>query len=236
MLEKIIELLTSKFTGIRKDAIEMLARNLALQCDNDDDVTAAIGKLTDEKVNEFVKGYRSQVDKEVSASISANEKNLRKKYDFVEKNEGNEPKKTEGNDGKKTEGNDGNDISAIINAAIAKAIEPFQNEISNLKQENANKSRLQQVNEKLNACKNDVYKNQMLKAYQKMAFADDEKFNEYLTELDSDIAEANQSFANDSLRGVKPLKSEVNNDGVSKAVSDFISSQSTDSAFAGKKI
>ena len=228
MLEKIIELLTAKFTGIRKDAIEMLARNLALQCDNDDDVTAAIGKLTDEKVNEFVKGYRSQVDKEVSASISANEKNLRKKYDFIEKKEGNEPKKTEGNDG--------NDISAIINAAIAKAIEPFQNEISNLKQENANKSRLQQVNEKLNACKNDVYKNQMLKAYQKMAFADDEKFNEYLTELDSDIAEANQSFANDSLRGVKPLKSQVNNDGVSKAVSDFISSQSTDSAFAGKKI
>lgn len=228
MFEKIIELLTAKFTGIRKDAIEMLARNLALQCDNDDDVIAAIGKLTDEKVNEFVKGYRSQVDKEVSASISANEKNLRKKYDFIEKKEGNEPKKTEGNDG--------NDISAIINAAIAKAIEPFQNEISNLKQENANKSRLQQVNEKLNACKNDVYKNQMLKAYQKMAFADDEKFNEYLTELDSDIAEANQSFANDSLRGVKPLKSEVNNDGVSKAVSDFISSQSTDSAFAGKKI
>ena len=228
MFEKIIELLTAKFTGIRKDAIEMLARNLALQCDNDDDVTAAIGKLTDEKVNEFVKGYRSQVDKEVSASISANEKNLRKKYDFVEKKEGNEPKKTEGNDA--------NDISAIINAAIAKAIEPFQNEISNLKQENTSKSRLQQVNEKLNACKNDVYKNQMLKAYQKMAFADDEKFNEYLTELDSDIAEANQSFANDSLRGVKPLKSEVNNDGVSKAVSDFISSQSTDSAFAGKKI
>lgn len=228
MFEKIIELLTAKFTGIRKDAIEMLARNLALQCDNDDDVTAAIGKLTDEKVNDFVKGYRSQVDKEVSASISANEKNLRKKYDFVEKKEVNEPKKMEGNDA--------NDISAIINAAIAKAIEPFQNEISNLKQENANKSRLQQVNEKLNACKNDVYKNQMLKAYQKMAFADDEKFNEYLTELDSDIAEANQSFANDSLRGVKPLKSEVNNDGVSKAVSDFISSQSTDSAFAGKKI
>lgn len=229
MFEKIIELLTAKFTGIRKDAIEMLARNLALQCDNDDDVTAAIGKLTDEKVNEFVKGYRSQVDKEVSASISANEKNLRKKYDFVEK-------KIDGNEPKKMEGNDTNDISAIINAAIAKAIEPFQNEISNLKQENANKSRLQQVNEKLNACKNDVYKNQMLKAYQKMAFADDEKFNEYLTELDSDIAEANQSFANDSLRGVKPLKSEVNNDGVSKAVSDFISSQSTDSAFAGKKI
>ena len=228
MFEKIIELLTAKFTGIRKDAIEMLARNLALQCDNDDDVTAAIGKLTDEKVNEFVKGYRSQVDKEVSASISANEKNLRKKYDFVEKKDGNEPKKTEGNDA--------NDISAIINAAIAKAIEPFQNEISNLKQENTSKSRLQQVNDKLNACKNDVYKNQMLKAYQKMAFADDEKFNEYLTELDSDIAEANQSFANDSLRGVKPLKSEVNNDGVSKAVSDFISSQSTDSAFAGKKI
>lgn len=229
MFEKIIELLTAKFTGIRKDAIEMLARNLALQCDNDDDVTAAIGKLTDEKVNEFVKGYRSQVDKEVSASISANEKNLRKKYDFVEK-------KIDGNEPKKMEGNDTNDISAIINAAIAKAIEPFQNEISNLKQENANKSRLQQVNEKLNACKNDVYKNQMLKAYQKMAFADDEKFNEYLTELDSDIAEANQSFANDSLRGVKPLKSEVNNDGVSKAVSDFISSQSIDSAFAGKKI
>lgn len=229
MFEKIIELLTAKFTGIRKDAIEMLARNLALQCDNDDDVTAAIGKLTDEKVNEFVKGYRSQVDKEVSASISANEKNLRKKYDFIEK-------KIDGNEPKKMEGNDTNDISAIINAAIAKAIEPFQNEISNLKQENTSKSRLQQVNEKLNACKNDVYKNQMLKAYQKMAFADDEKFNEYLTELDSDIAEANQSFANDSLRGVKPLKSEVNNDGVSKAVSDFISSQSTDSAFAGKKI
>ena len=229
MFEKIIELLTAKFTGIRKDALEMLARNIALQCDNDDDVTAAIGKLTDEKVNEFVKGYRSQVDKEVSASISANEKNLRKKYDFIEK-------KIDGHEPKKTEGNDNNDISAIINAAIAKAIEPFQNEISNLKQENTSKSRLQQVNDKLNACKNDVYKNQMLKAYQKMAFADDEKFNEYLTELDSDIAEANQSFANDSLRGVKPLKSEVNNDGVSKAVSDFISSQSTDSAFAGKKI
>ena len=68
MKETILALLIAKFSGVRKDGLTALARSLALQCATEDDAKALVDKITDAQVNEFVKDYRADVDKEVSNS------------------------------------------------------------------------------------------------------------------------------------------------------------------------
>ena len=85
MKETILALLIAKFSGVRKDGLTALARSLALQCTTEDEATALVEKITDAQVNEFVKDYRADVDKEVSESNKTFETNLKKKFDFVAK-------------------------------------------------------------------------------------------------------------------------------------------------------
>ena len=85
MNEKLISLLTAKFAGVRKDGLAQMAAVLSLQVENEQEATALVEKLTDEKVNNFVKDWRKGVDKEVSEATKTHEGNLKKKYDLVEK-------------------------------------------------------------------------------------------------------------------------------------------------------
>ena len=64
--QQILALLIAKFSGVRKDGLEQMARTLALQCTNEDEAKTLVEKITDAQVNEFVKEYRKIVDKEVS--------------------------------------------------------------------------------------------------------------------------------------------------------------------------
>ena len=132
MKETILALLIAKFSGVRKDGLTALARSLALQCTTEDEAKALVEKITVEKitdaqVNEFVKDYRADVDKEVSESNKTFETNLKKKFDFVEKQ--TEP------GGKQTPKPDPNDIAATIKAAVAEAVKPFQEKLMGYEQE-----------------------------------------------------------------------------------------------------
>ena len=91
MRETILALLIAKFSGVRKDGLAALARSLALQCTTEDEAKALVDKITDAQVNEFVRDYRADVDKEVSESNKTFETNLKKKYDFVDKGKKVEP-------------------------------------------------------------------------------------------------------------------------------------------------
>lgn len=150
-------------------------------------------KITDAQVNEFVKEVRADVDKEVSESNKTFEANLKKKFNFVAKQ--TEP----GGKGGKDDEPDPNDISAVIKAAVAEAVKPFQEELSGYKADNIAKARLQALNEKLNGCKDENFKSQTLKDFARMNFKDDADFNEYLTGKATDIETANQNVANDKL-------------------------------------
>lgn len=85
MKEKILALLTAKFSGVRKDGLTQMARIYALQVATEDEAKAIVDKLTKEQVDEFIKDFRGDVDKEVSDSNKTFETNLKKKFDFVEK-------------------------------------------------------------------------------------------------------------------------------------------------------
>jgi hypothetical protein len=218
MKEKILALLIAKFAGVRKDGLARLAQALSLQAADETEAGALVDKLTAEKVSEFVTDYRKDVDKEVSDSNKTLEGNLKKKFDFVEKKDGDP-----GKDPKP----DPTDIAVIVAAEIAKAVAPLQQELSGFKGQKTTEARLQLLQTKF-AEKNlpETFTSQKLKDFKRMNFDTDEAFNEYLTETESDITAFNQELANKGLSGThKPVFGSKGQDGVSTGVTEFIASK-----------
>lgn len=229
MKKTILALLVAKFQGARKDGLNVLAGILALQASTEDEAKALVEKITDAQVNEFIKDYRKDVDKEVSESNKTFETNLRKKYDFKEKQ--NEPgiPPTE----------NPNDIAAIVKEAVAAAVKPFEEKLSGYETKSIAETRLAALNEKLNGCKDETFKAQTLKDFARMTFANDDDFAQYLNDKTTDIANANQNVANAALGGAsgKPLFAQKGDDGISKGVADFVASQKPEAnAFTGKEV
>ena len=229
MKKTILALLVAKFQGARKDGLNVLAGILALQASTEDEAKALVEKITDAQVNEFIKDYRKDVDKEGSERNKTFETNLRKKYDFKEKEvePGNDPSKNP------------NDIAEIVKAAVAAAVKPFEEKLSGYETKNIADSRLAKLNEKLNDCKDETFKAQTLKDFARMTFANDDDFTQYLNDKTTDIANANQNVANAALGGAsgKPLFAQKGDDGISKSVADFVASQKPEaSAFTGKEV
>ena len=229
MKKTILALLVAKFQGARKDGLNVLAGILALQASTEDEAKALVEKITDAQVNEFIKDYRKDVDKEVSESNKTFETNLRKKYDFKEKEvePGNDPSKNP------------NDIAEIVKAAVAAAVKPFEEKLSGYETKNIADSRLAKLNEKLNDCKDETFKAQTLKDFARMTFSNDDDFAQYLNDKTTDIANANQNVANAALGGAsgKPLFAQKGDDGISKGVADFVASQKPENdTFKGKEV
>ena len=229
MKKTILALLVAKFQGARKDGLNVLAGILALQASTEDEAKALVEKITDAQVNDFIKDYRKDVDKEVSESNKTFETNLRKKYDFKEKEvePGNDPSKNP------------NDIAEIVKAAVAAAVKPFEEKLSGYETKNIADSRLAKLNEKLNDCKDETFKAQTLKDFARMTFANDDEFTQYLNDKTADIATANQNMANAALGGAsgKPLFAQKGDDGISKGVADYVASQKPEAnAFTGKEV
>ena len=233
MKEKILALLMAAFAGVRKDGLNQLARTLALQATTDEEAKALVDKLTKAQVDEFVKEFRADVDKEVSDGNKTYETNLKKKFDFVEK------KNPEPNgDDPKAKGGDPNDIAAAIKAALAAELAPLKQELAGYKADEVAKSRLQTLTEKLNGCKDETFKAKALKDFARMKFETDDEFNEYLTETETDITTANQNAADSALGNQgKPLFTQKAETGVSKGVADYVASQKPDAnVLTGKEV
>lgn len=195
MKEKILALLMTAFTGVRKDGLTQLARTLALQAADEEEAKALVSKLTKDQVDEFVKEFRADVDKEVTEGNKTYAENLKKKYDLVEKG-GGDPGKDANPD--KT---DPTNIQDIIKAAVSEAVKPFQEKLAGLEQGQLQKTRLQTLNEKLSGCKDEAFKSRILKDFPRLKLDSDEEFNEYLTDLETDIVTVNQNVADAALVG-----------------------------------
>lgn len=227
-LQEIIALLTTKFSGARQDGLKHLARAIMLQCANIEEARAIVDKLTDAQVSEFIKDYRSDVDKEVSDGVKTSETNLRKKYDFKEKTTVTEPG-----------GGGGDNIAEIVKNAVDAAVKPCVDRIASMEAANVTKSRLDRLNEALASCKDETFKAQTLKDFARMKFDDDSSFDEYLTDKTADIATANQSFADNNMgrSGGSPLFTNKSESGVSQAVADYVASKKPENnQFAGKEL
>jgi len=230
MKKTILALLIAKFSGVRKDGLAVLAGVLALQATTEDEAKGIVEKLTDAQVNDFVKDYRSDVDKEVNESNKTFESNLRKKYDFKEKE--TEP------GGDPSEKTDPNDIAAMVKSAIADAVKPLQDELNGYRASALSDSRLKQLNEILGGCKDEAFKAKALKDFGRMTFNDDDAFNEFLTDTKTDVESANQRVADSNLSSEsRPFFANKGDDGVSKGVAEFVESQKPGSdTFTGKEV
>lgn len=189
MKEKILALLTAQFSGVRKDGLAHLANAFAFQATTDEEAKALVEKLTKAQVDTFIKDFRAGVDKEVTDSNKTYEDNLRKKYDLVEKGNpdpNNPPKKPQPG---------GDEIQEVIKLAIQEAVKPLQEKLAGFEQANENKSRLQQLTEKLSTCKDETFKAKVLKDFGRMSFETDDDFTEYLTDTETDVATANQNLS-----------------------------------------
>lgn len=231
MKERILALLMAAFAGVRKDGLNQLARTLALQVTTEDEAKALVEKLTKAQVDDYVKEFRAEVDKEVSDGNRTFESNLKKKYDLVEKNP--EP----GADDKTPKG-DPNDIASLVKAAIAEAVSPLQAKLESYEKGEIAKTRLQSLTEKLSTCKDDNFKAQALKDFGRMNFNSDDEFNEYLIEKETAIATANQNVADAALGGQgRPFFAQKADDGISKGVAEYVESQKPDGdKFSGKEV
>lgn len=229
--QQILALLQAKFAGVRKDGLAQLARMIALQVTSQEEAQALIDKLDVEKVTETVKDYRKDVDKEVSEANKTYEGNLKKKFKFVELDD-----PTPADDPTKKTNPD--DLQAAIKAVVAEVVKPLNDEIAALRGSKISESRLQMLTEKLGSCKDETFKAKVLKDFNRMSFTDDNAFNEYLTETETDIAAFNQDLANKGLgEQGKPMFGQKNNDGVSSGVASFIQSQTEkENSLGGKEV
>ena len=207
MKEKILALLTAAFTGVRKDGLNQLARILALQATTEAEAKALVEKLTKTQVDDFVKEFRKDVDKEVTDSNKKVTENIKTKFDLVaKKKEGDDDSggtnngiNPVGNPNQAATGNKkGNptDIAAIVKAAVAEAVKPFQKALDGYKAEDVAKTRSQLLTSKLDACNDKNFKEKALKDFARMNFETDKDFDDYLSETETDIVTANQNVAN----------------------------------------
>lgn len=187
MYEKILALLSGKFAQARKDGLQQLARSLALQADDENDVQALVDKLNDDKVTGFIKDWRKEVDTEVTSSTKKFESTLKSKFDLVEK-------------GTPTPPADPNDISALVAQAVQSAISPLQQELSNLKAGKVANTRKEELSKLLGTAPAS-FKNPILKSFDKISFASDEEFESYKTETVSDFKAFEQELADKGLKG-----------------------------------
>lgn len=191
MNEKILALLTNKFTQARKDGLQQLARSLALQVADESEAQALIDKLTVEKVTDFIKEWRREVDSEVSNANKTFEGTLRSKYDFVDKKHQTETPKT---DTPKQE----SEVAEIIKQSIQAAVQPLQEKISLLENGKITDSRKQTLERKLKAAP-EAFKKTVMSSFTKMQFQNEEEFNSFISETEQNLEAFTQEAANSGL-------------------------------------
>lgn len=190
MYEKLLALLVGKFPQARKDGLQQMARTLAIHVADETEAQALVEKITSDKVTEYIKDWRKEVDSEVSNSTKTFENTLKGKYDFVEKKTPNPtPNPT-----------DPNDIAAIVKNSVEAAVKPLQEEIQMLKSGKTVETRKQLLEQKL-AEAPAVFKTKVLKDFARMNFETDEEFDAYVVETEADAATATQEIANGNLSG-----------------------------------
>ncbi len=189
MYQILLALLTAKFSQARRDGLQQLARSLSLQVADETEAQALVEKLQEDKVTDFIKNWRKEVDSEVTRSTKTYEDNLKQKYDLVEKKKPAPiaPKPS-----------DPNDIQVVIAQAVKSAVEPLQTEIASLKSGKTLEIRKQVLQSKLEKAPQ-AFRNMVLKQFDKMQFKSEEDFDAFVSETENDIKTLEQESANNGL-------------------------------------
>lgn len=236
--EQILALLVAKFQGERKDGLQQLALLIGTTAANIEEATEAVGKLTADKVSQFVKDYRRTADAEIAKANKTYEDGLRRKYDFKEKDAPN-PTPNPTPDPAQQPG--GALTAEQIRQIIREETKDVRDGLTTLNGDKLLATRRAQLIAKLDAAEvKGRQRDMMLRNFDRAAstFANDDDFNGYLTEVQGDIDAIAQENADQGLHGhEKPLFGAVNKEGVSAAVADYIASKSENkSSLSGKEV
>lgn len=233
LVEQILALLVTTFQGVRKDGLNQLARSLALTVKTEDEAKEVVGKLTADQVKAFVSDWRKDADAEITKANQTYENGLKAKYDFVEK------KKTEegGTPPAPTGTLDADTVKKMITDAVQAATQGLQTEVANLKGSAVTANRRETLVKEL-ADAPESFKARVLKDFDRMAalggFADENAFNEYLTETKNDVAAFGQELADRGLSlHEKPVLGTPNKDGVSAGVESYIQAKAAEAENKG---
>jgi len=186
MKEKILALLAQKFQGVRKDGLAQMAKILAFQATTEEEAQALVTKLTSEQVTEFVRDYRSEIDREVSSGVKTHEEKLKSDFEFVKKEQKTEPKP------------DG-DVPSWAKQLIEQN-KTLANELNTLKSGKTADVRKTKLEEVLKDA-SPKFKAVTLKQFGRMSFETDEAFEEFVAETQTDAVAFAQEEANAGLSG-----------------------------------
>lgn len=223
-IEEICALLQPKFAGARKDGLETLAGAIALQCSTKEEAQAIIDKLSDEKVKGFITDWRKKADAEISKATATHETKLKDKYNFVEKEKGDQGAGAGGGE--------------ITLEAISKLIAKLEGVTTTISAREAAKGYRATFEQELDKAGVKGRKREMmLRNFDRAnAFKTPEEFNAYLTEAQGDIDAMKQEEADAGLGNqAKPLFGAVNEKGVSNAVADYLAGKK-ENTLSGKEV
>lgn len=212
MKEKILSLLENKFQGTRKDGLSILAGVLAMTATDEETAKKVVDALTADQVKDFVNDYRKGADAETTKAIQTAEKNLRDKYDFVDKQ-------------KKDETKDDPKPNPDIKALIAEATAPLMKEISELRGNGIKAARREKFNGIIANVPESI-KKVLSENFEKSSFKDDADFDAYLqtaTETASNLA---KEMSDKNLSSMyAPNRANVDASGVSADMKAYVESK-----------
>lgn len=181
MLEQLITALTAKYTpmGFSPAVIKALAESVVSRVTEEAHIADEVARA-----EPLLKAFQSDAERRATAA--------RKKA--LEKTDPADPSNTPADPTPApVTGADGEVMSLL--KTLAK-------DVAELKSGKTADTRRTQLDQVLNEAKvTDSFRNLTVKAFDRMAFADEAAFNAYLDELKTDAADYRQQVANDSLRG-----------------------------------
>lgn len=228
-VEQILALLGKKFPGMRKDALQNMASVIALQVEDEAAAQTIIDHMTADNVQKFVQTYRSNIDREIQQSNQTVEQNLRNKYNFVEKQTQQQQQQQQQQDGALT--------FEQLKTLFAEQLAPLTQRMDAYDLQRVGAARRETYLGKLKAAKlSEAMIDMMSAQFDRMSFKDDAEFNSFLESSQPTIDKLSQQVANETLRNDRtPGFNTVNQDGVSKAVSDYLA-QGTSNPLGGKAV
>ena len=216
-MEHLLELLKAKFSGVRQDVLAQLASSLMLVATTEDEQNAMVEKLDKAQVEAFGKEYRKTVDTEVSNGTKTFEKNLREKYNLVEKNKEPKPEPTptpqpepeptpqpqpqptpqpqpQPQPAPKQKNGEEEKLKAM-----QQKINELEGVITGMKQEGITKSRSAKYNEIIGGCKDENLKSIYARQFSLLESLDDDAFNSQIETLKGEVEKSNQLYVERSL-------------------------------------
>ncbi len=234
LLQEILALLKAQFSGVREDGLQQLAAALSLQVETKEQATELVGKLTADKVDNFVKDWRKKADAEIAKANQTYENGLKEKYNFVEKTTPTPPAPPTPPTPPAPGGITLEQIKELIHSEMS-GVQQSITDINAAKVAATREARFVKALD--DAGISGKTRDLLLDGFKVRAFKDDTEFESYMTTQGTELAALAQEQADKGLlSGGKPIFGAVTDKGISQGVADYIASKQADNPLQGKQI